>query len=470
MIIRIDPMDELNTIVHKMRMGQDDEILVVVPEDNKILHDPINMKLLAKYAKELEKEIAVQTNDPVIIELADANKITTINDTSAAAEEEDEEKEAAYTRRQRRGTRKFGYDKLFVLLIIVASILGLAYYHLPKAIIVVTPQVLDFTQDLVFSISELDGVEIVSEKQVLTGQTPATGRKTVGVTAARGFVTLINHGQNDVLVKKGAVVETKTGIKFTTINEVTVPAVTVHYLGDIPIGSASGMAEVEIEAVEPGSKGNVINSSIEIIKKYDLDVRNVNPTTGGEDIAFRIAAKDDIEKAQAMAIRDGERKLNASLQEQAGQRWVLNDTFEVKTEWTDMSTVGEETSDVYVSGVCTGQVYMLDSYKLSEHVSEQLSAEVPSGFVIDADTIVFDNLRLIYDEDLKMGISAWAVIHGAVDTISLANELAGREQSELETVMDSHPTIADIYIESGVGDKLPKLPKWLRIKVEQPIY
>lgn len=171
-----------------------------------------------------------------------------------------------------------------------------------------------------------------------------------------------------------------------------------------------------------------------------------------------------------MAIRDGERKLNASLQEQAGQRWVLNDTFEVKTEWTDMSTVGEETSDVYVSGVCTGQVYMLDSYKLSEHVSEKLSAEIPSGFVIDADTIVFDNLRLIYDEDLKMGISAWAVIHGAVDTISLANELAGREQSELETVMDSHPTIADIYIESGVGDKLPKLPKWLRIKVEQPIY
>lgn len=471
MIIHIDPVDELNTIVHKMRMEQDGQILVVVPKDNRILHDPINVKLLAKYAKELQKEIAVQTNDPVVIELAEANKITAIKETSAAAkEEEDEEKEALHTKKRRKVYRQFGYDKLFVLLVIAASILGLAYYHLPKAIIVVTPQVLDFEKDLVFSLSELDGVEIVAEKQVLTGQTPTTGRKTVGVTSAEGFVTLINHGRSDVLVKKGALVETKTGIKFTTMNDVKVPAVTVNYLGDLPIGSAAGMVEVAIAAIEPGSKGNVINGSIEIIRNYDLDVRNINPTMGGEDIVFRIAAKDDIEKAQSMAIRDGERKLNASLQEQVGERLVLNDTFEMKIEWTDMSTVGEETSDVYVSGICVGQVYMLDAYKLSEHVSELLSTEIPSGFIIDADTIVFDNLRLINNEDLQMSISAWAVIHGTVDSISLADELAGKDRSELETVIDSYPTIAGIYIESGVGDKLPKLPRWLRIKVEQPIY
>lgn len=55
MIIYVDPADELNTIVHRIRLEEDSEIVLVVPPENWALRDRINIKLLAKYAKDSQK-------------------------------------------------------------------------------------------------------------------------------------------------------------------------------------------------------------------------------------------------------------------------------------------------------------------------------------------------------------------------------------------------------------------------------
>ena len=60
MIIYVDPVDELNTIVHRIRMEKDSEILLVVPPENWVLRDEINVKLLAKYAKDSQKQLIIQ--------------------------------------------------------------------------------------------------------------------------------------------------------------------------------------------------------------------------------------------------------------------------------------------------------------------------------------------------------------------------------------------------------------------------
>ncbi len=470
MIIHVDGMDELNTLVRRIRLCPNRKIQLIVPDENPIFQNSINMQLLAKYASELGKEITIKTNNSSIIELAAINKIITISQEVAATKDENDVHERLSTKPGSEGKGKFGFDKLFVLLVIIASLLGLAYYILPKAIVVVTPEILSFEKSLVFSLSDLDGVELISEKTIISGQTSTTGRKTIGTTAAKGMVTLINQGSNQILVKQGTVLKTENGVKFTTMKDVTVPAVTVQYLGDVPISSTAGMVEVEIQGVELGSKGNVARGTISQVEHYELDVRNVEPITGGEDIILKVATNADIEKAQGMALKDGERKLNALFRELPDAYHLLNDTFVVKTQWTDMTEAGEETGEVYVSGVSTGEVIVVDSYKLSEYVSQLLKVEVPQGFYLDIDSIVLDNLRVMRDDDLQMAIDAWALIHGTIDTISLAQTLAGISLDEFETVIESYPSIAGMYLESGKGETLPKLAKWVKIKVEQPVH
>ena len=92
MIIYVDPVDELNTIVHRIRMEKDSEILLVVPPENWVLRDEINVKLLAKYAKDSQKQLIIQTGDPLVIKYAEANQIPVVCDESAAAKDEDSRK------------------------------------------------------------------------------------------------------------------------------------------------------------------------------------------------------------------------------------------------------------------------------------------------------------------------------------------------------------------------------------------
>ena len=136
------------------------------------------------------------------------------------------------------------------------------------------------------------------------------------------------------------------------------------------------MVEVEIQGVELEAK-DVARGTISQVEHYELDVRNVEPITGGEDIILKVATNADIEKAQGMALKDGERKLNALFRELPDAYHLLNDTFVVKTQWTDMTEAGEETGEVYVSGVSTGEVIVVDSYKLSEYVSQLLRLRSP---------------------------------------------------------------------------------------------
>lgn len=69
-----------------------------------------------------------------------------------------------------------------------------------------------------------------------------------------------------------------------------------------------------------------------------------------------------------------------------------------------------------------------------------------------------------------MNLRTQAVIRGVIDEAMLAQQLAGREDEEIDTVLIANPGVARIYVESGPQDKLPQLPRWLKIKVEEPVY
>lgn len=469
MIIYVDPVDELNTIVHRIRMEKDSEILLVVPPENWVLRDEINVKLLAKYAKDSQKQLIIQTGDPLVIKYAEANQIPVVCDESAAAKDEDSPE--MQERRRRQNHSRGISDRVFVLLLTLTALLGFAYYHLPKAVVVVTPKLDNFRETLQLPLNELSGVEQGIVQTTLTRKTPATGRKTVGITRASGAITLINQSQNEVLVAEGTIVETGSGILFRTSEDVVVPAVTTQYFMDIPTGLAAGRAEVGIEAVEPGSRGNVAAGRIDNVRGYDLEVRNMDPTSGGEDVVLQVAAQSDIERVQSMVRRDSEQELLDAMLAELEGRVIIDESFKIDIEWTSVTEIGEETSEVYATGVCIGRAYLVDTGALSSQVADRLAALVPDGFIINPHSVVINSVNIIgTDAGLHLSLDVSAVIEGSVDAELLAQQLAGKDETEFAAVIAANPGVGGIYIENGAKDKLPQLPRWLKIKVEQPVY
>jgi len=469
MTIYVDPMDELNTIVHRIRSEADPEIVLVVPPENWALRDEINVKLLAKYAQDSQKQLVIKTSDPLVIKYAEAVQIPVIVDETAAAKDEDAGSHRS--ERHRSSSSRGGYERLLVVLLVVAAVLGLAYYHLPKAIIVVTPKLVNFAETIELPLAGLEGAELVTVQTTLTRRTPATGRKTVGITAAKGVVTLINQSQSELVVKKGTIVETSNGIKFQIVSDVTVPAVQTQYFMDIPTGLIAGKAEAEIAAVEQGSRGNVAAGRITSIHGYDLEVRNVEPTTGGEDVVLQVATQEDLDRAQTLVSRDSAQELNDAIKDRLGDRILLEETFKSEIQWVSMSQVGEETSEVFASGVCLGKAFLLDTRLFGEEVARALTVQVPSGFAIDPQTVSLAGVELVESgSEFQLRVQAQAVIQGIINPQELADQLAGKDLREFQELSAANPAIAEIHIENGAKDKLPTLPRWLKIKIDEPIY
>ena len=265
---------------------------------------------------------------------------------------------------------------------------------------------------------------MVTVQTTLTRRTPATGRKTVGITAAKGVVTLINQSQSELVVKKGTIVETSNGIKFQIVSDVTVPAVQTQYFMDIPTGLIAGKAEAEIAAVEQGSRGNVAAGRITSIHGYELEVRNVEPTTGGEDVVLQVATQEDLDRAQTLVSRDSAQELNDAIKDRLGDRILLEETFKSEIQWVSMSQVGEETSEVFASGVCLGKAFLLDTRLFGEEVARALTVEVPSGFAIDPQTVSLAGVELVESgSEFQLRVQAQAVIQGIINPQELADQL-----------------------------------------------
>lgn len=361
-------------------------------------------------------------------------------------------------------------DRLIVILLILGAILGLTYYQLPKAIITITPQVFEISDNLVFAITQLSGIELQKTNVMLTRRTAATGRQQVGITRAKGVVTLVNQSNKKVVVPKGTLVSTGSGVSFATIKDVEVPALATHYFMDVPVGLVAGQAEVGIEASELGSNGNVAAGRILSILGFDLDVRNPDPTLGGEDAVLNIALAQDLERAKDLVKNDARPMAFEALQQVIGKGLILDDTMEFEIEWKEMTNIGDETEEVYVVALSKGQVYTTDLEALGHQLNIALQDLVPMGFKLEPSSIKFSDLKVTKDQDWQISISTQARAIGVIDGVALAEALAGIKETDIEEVMADFPNVAQILVKDNAGDKLPRLPRWLNIQVEQGIY
>ncbi len=166
----------------------------------------------------------------------------------------------------------------------VLSMLVIAALFIPSAEIYLTPATITESATIdVMASPEHNAVEISGavptywDTIVVEGRasTPSTGDTKIPRKSATGRVTYINLTEDEIIVPMGTIVSTQeiTPTRFMTTEELSVP-------------SGPNGATVLVEALQPGSSGNIAPGKIVAIEGalgLNLTVNNRNSTVGGTD-------------------------------------------------------------------------------------------------------------------------------------------------------------------------------------------
>ena len=174
------------------------------------------------------------------------------------------------------------------LIVFLTAVLGVsAVTFVPKAEVELSPKALPVSARFKVTASpfydEIDyGAAIIPARMVQAmieayARVPATGRVDVADESAIGDVVFANRTNEPVIVPKGTIVRTGSGlnVRFATIADVELPP------------RIYGIARVGIIALEPGTVGNVKALTINVVEgeiANQVQALNDKPTEGGTNL------------------------------------------------------------------------------------------------------------------------------------------------------------------------------------------
>jgi hypothetical protein len=280
----------------KLESSSADEVYVVIPRRSPILRTPLEFRILARLTHQLSSETIIVTGDSGRRSLA--------------------RQEGLRTRRSVRslshlsrppGTRSWGLPAVpdwlplpsftgLLLTSLVAVIAGVVLFGvLPVMKVTVAPQVVAQQQDLEImidpSVKQVDlsrrivPGEILQQRVEVVGSMPAGGGKKLGRDKARGEVMFISQNPQAVSIPRGTTLYSNNNIKYTTDQDVQVPALSL------------GTTRVGITAVDAGVGGNVdARAIVRMDNAPNIVPRNDRPIAGGTDRDGKVVTADDINK------------------------------------------------------------------------------------------------------------------------------------------------------------------------------
>jgi hypothetical protein len=511
-IIYLDLDDEITTIREKLEQAQASRVLLVVPERSSVLQSLVNLKLLRRYADGLVMQVILVTSDHTTRELARSlgfAVVSSVERGQAASRARPEarpattplapprlvpEQETVFTplagwprygeptqrvaARPLSPARKIAiYVLLFLALLAVATA---ALFLVPSATIALNPAGEPLSQSITVRASP-DITAVDADKREIpareveamledSAQAETTGKKLVPDTRAKGRVVFANRSLSSLAVPQGTIVSTGSGvsIRFRTLAEVVLPA------------AAWGTAEAEIEAVEPGSSGNVAASTINQVEgplRFQIGVLNAAPTTGGAEKQVRfVTSKDRSDLAAKLleqlkntgyeglqkAMQPGDflprQSLDITVQEQAFDHLVDEEastlTMRMKATATGL-VVPASQLNVLAEGVLASQVK--PGYQL---VPGSVKTATPTNVTFDGSTLVFQMdasgaMATQIDPAQVRRLVRGQPLAEAEAILAQSLKLAGQPQVTLEPAWLGRVPFLDFRIAVQVGGDAP---------------
>jgi hypothetical protein len=231
---------------------------------------------------------------------------------------------------------------------------------------------------------------------VQVSQTFTTTGVHVEQTTATGSVTFTNYDPTSSnTISSGSIVSTEGGIRFRTLASVTVPKASFTP----PSTTVPSSRSVGIEAVRPGTSGNVPANAIRVVPAGEsplfLQVSNPQPTSGGSRTETPVVTTTEVAKAVAELQAKVETQFHAAVA--AGEGAPEGSTVFPETAVLGASTpapdpktlVGQAVSSYDLSLSASGSVIAVDPTPVRQIAEQQLMTKVGADHrLVDGSTQV----------------------------------------------------------------------------------
>jgi hypothetical protein len=335
-IIQLETHDDTISVKDKMDWAQTPRVLLIWPDEGKILRNRLDLVVLERYCTAKGSQLALLTRDLEVIHRAEEVGIPVFRSRSEAqlqpwrkSFKEFQRQEIYQDAQQVREKPEFehqsvrGIDvqplwaRILIFSIAVLGVLAIGATLLPSSIITLPHE--SRTQTINIPIQAIPNQDRISISGIIPSRyidvivedkasTPSTGLLDLPVEYATGEVTFTNLGENSIEIPENTVLSTTLGLS---------PRFVTKSPGFVPEGKGSQIV-IPIQALEPGTTGNVSENMITLINQElgaDLSVTNPMPTSGGEDI--QLPAPSEIDH-QGLTIR-----LKRDLEIQAVEKALL---------------------------------------------------------------------------------------------------------------------------------------------------
>ena len=345
--------------------------------------------------------------------------------------------------------------------LVVTALLGIRFV-LPQAVVTIVPRTAPLSAVIMFDVTT-DGRPIDEQaafaltpqqrqvEVVWEGSAPVSGVRVEPDGTANSAIELRNASTNSLTVEAGTTVATETGVEFAFSETVTVPAAD-------PATGRPGAATGTVQAVKPGSGGNVATGEIGGRLPNGVYYSNrMQPAAGGSDKEFPVVAQEDLDALRAAANNAApELAAGAIARDQPGEEILLSTATVSGQHDAFDHHAGEDAEEISVRSTLTVDVLTFDGEaaraKYAQILADRLSADAPEGFAVTPDDIVFEGPLETKqgDRSVRLEVKARADAIAELDAAeraALADELAGASAEDAAAILAQRPEIADYRVD-----------------------
>lgn len=281
------------------------------------------------------------------------------------------------------------------------------------------------------------------------GQVPTTGEALVGEKST-GEVNIFNKTDSEKQLDQGTIIITSENLKFTLDESITIASSSSQVKED---GSGEetiyGQAKVKVTASSIGAESNLDSDtefSVGSFPKTSLVAKSTTSFSGGTSRTVKAVAKKDQEellnklKADLDARAQGELNTDPEFQVVFERLELLEENFSHK--------VGEEADALSLNLSANVHYLKFHQDRLGDLVKDQLSSDIPAGFVLGA-----EDTQITIDPPENSGDQVTTTAHIKTNLLPDVAEsefkakLAGKSVEKAKGLIRSIPGYQDAIVE-----------------------
>lgn len=491
-VVQLERDDDVVSARDKMLWSKAPRILIVWPRRGRVLNRELDIILLKRQSQKLGAQLAFVSFDDDVILYASESEIPCYSSVSQAQRniwKTSRRDEKIYERPHRkwsllelRAWLKQSREPVamtaplrigsFAVGVIAVLVLGL--FLLPGATVIVQPEAGVQTVQMAVqanpdvTIPTLAGVIPLYDTTVIVegqDQIPASGALKLSDTYAAGEVSLINLTDKKLTVAEGTVV--------LTTDE---PAVRFRTMKDVNLLAGEENAEiVQIQAVIPGSTGNVAKETILAVEGeagLALRVTNLEPTAGGEDRNVPTPTEQDLRRVNDRLLNSLQESAIMDIERMLGDSGILIvDSLKVVETVSQRQEpqLGEPGDVLTLTLQVEYTAHYIEKVDLQQVTQMAMDASLEGGKTPVEGTLVIAD---VYQTNTGEAISEWQVVaarnvYQEWQQDAVIRSLLGVRPEDVDGVLSTEFNLeapAEVTMQPFWWPRLPYLP--LRIQLE----